>query len=166
VAPPSDQDEQAFGRPDARVNGSESRWPAVLELSLRADMVSASIARDRFAAWLRAHAWSPAHAEDLVLVLSEAVTNSIEHGYRVDVDTYGHPGMVRVRAEILPDTPGYRFVHLVVADQGQWQEPVRAPEPGHGLQLVQSIVAEMTIDGTSRGTTLTIRSRPSPRQPT
>ncbi|MFR9802392.1 ATP-binding protein [Pseudonocardia sp. RS010] len=162
MAPPSEQDEQASGRRHPRVNGFGSHGPTVLELSLRADLVSASIARDELAAWLVDHAWPPAHADELVLVVSEAVTNSIQHGYGVGPDTYDHPGLVRVRAEVGPGPHGFRRVHLVVSDDGRWREPAERLRPGHGLFLIRALVAEMTIDGRSEGTTVTIASRVSP----
>ena len=130
-------------------------------MSLRADLVAASVVRGELAAWLLAHSWPPAHADDLVLVLSEAVTNSIQHGYGVGVDVYDHPGIVRVSADIhTSGSAGHRHVELTIADDGRWREPTRTPRPGHGLYLMKAIAARTIIDGTPHGTTVTMHSHP------
>lgn len=173
MAFPSSHDEHAPGRGRSEVNGS-AEAPAArsahglshaldrLHLTLGADLVSVSLAREKVAAWLTANTWPPANAGELVMVVSEAVSNSIEHGYRVGPDMSEHPGIVRLHARILGDGPGYRCIDMTIADDGCWIEPSHRMQPGHGLFLIRALVAELRIDGRPDGTTLSIRSRPAP----
>jgi serine/threonine-protein kinase RsbW len=173
MAFPSSHDEHAPGRRRSEVDGSAGApscrsshraSPALgtLALTLGADLVSVSIAREKVAVWLAANTWPPANAGELVMVVSEAVSNSIEHGYGVDPDTSEHPGIVRLRARIVADEPGYRRIDMIVTDDGRWIEPSSRMQPGHGLFLIRALVAQLTIDGRTDGTTLRIRSRPAP----
>lgn len=162
MVPPSDRYEQAAGRRGHEASGFAAHGLAELDLELRADIVSASVARDELTAWLYAHGWPPARTVELVLVVSEAVSNSIEHGYGVGPETYDHPGVVRVRARIVAGRPGFRHVDLVVSDDGRWREPAARMQPGHGLYIIRSVAAELSIDGRPYGTTLRIRSQSSP----
>jgi anti-sigma regulatory factor (Ser/Thr protein kinase) len=165
MAPPSNQDEHAT-HPRHPINGRALHSPTTLTVVLRADLVSPSIARDMLTTWLGGHAWPPARTIELVLALSEAVSNSIVHGYGVDADTFDHPGQIRVHAQVLTDRAGARHVEIVVSDDGGWREP---PDgilpPGHGLFIINATAAEMIIDGHDEGTTITIRSHPIPPSP-
>src|SRR3954471_9852136 len=81
VPPPSDQDERPV-RPGRSVDPATVA-DVELHLVLGATWVAPSIARERVEEWLRAQQWPPAQADELVLAVSEAVSNSVEHGYRV-----------------------------------------------------------------------------------
>jgi anti-sigma regulatory factor (Ser/Thr protein kinase) len=168
--PPSEQDERPGGRPHP-LTGEAAGPPVadVLKFELAPELVAPSIARERFERWLRGLRWPNGQGEDLVLALSEAVSNSIEHGYRM------HAGQVRpaldlgpveVSAEVLVEEGGRRRIALTVRDHGRWREPVGpARFRGHGLSIMRACADHFSIDGTATGTTLTLITRAAPSPP-
>jgi len=164
VPPPSDQHDRPV-RPVRSALGSGAVGTAV-HLVLDANWVAPSIARDRVESWLRAHRWPPAQVDELVLAVSEAVSNSVEHGYRVAPDVLESGERVEVLVRISTADDGYRLVEFAVADHGAWREPVStASTRGHGMLIMRSCTDELTVDGTPEGTTVVLRSRPAPPQP-
>jgi serine/threonine-protein kinase RsbW len=163
MAPPSDQDEQPIGKAAARPEHSSVGAPTLLELELGAEWVAPSVVRQRVSRWLQALRWPPAQIEELVLAVSEAVSNSVEHGYRVPPEAVGHPGVVVVRGRMLPEPDGYRRVELSIHDDGTWREPSRgASTRGHGMLIMRTCVDVIKIDHDSDGTTVVMLSRPTP----
>ncbi|HVL84129.1 MAG TPA: ATP-binding protein [Pseudonocardia sp.] len=143
--------------------GRRSSGPAALELCLRlpADWLSPSIGRRRLQDWLAAHKWPAEHADDVVLAVSEALSNSIEHGYGVPRDGVGHPGSVEVSARIVAGSGAVRRVETTVRDDGRWRPP---PDAGahrrNGIPLMRAIMDTVGIEGTEQGTTVVLLSRP------
>jgi serine/threonine-protein kinase RsbW len=163
MAPPSEQDEQPIGNAAARPEHSSVDAPTVLELALGAEWVAPSIVRQRVNRWLQALRWPPAQIEELILAVSEAVSNSVEHGYRVPPEEIGHPGVVVVRGRMLLEPDGYRRVELTVHDGGTWREPSRgASTRGHGMLIMRTCVDVFTVDHDGDGTTVVMLSRPAP----
>jgi serine/threonine-protein kinase RsbW len=161
VVPPSEQDD----RP-ARPEAARAVAAPVLEFVLGADWSAPSIARDRLRQWLDGHAWSPAQADELLLAASEAVSNSVEHGYAVPVEVYDHPGLVEVRAAVSADERGSRVIELTVRDRGTWRTPTGTPGArGHGMLIMRTCADDLLVDGTPTGTTVVLRSRPVPPVP-
>jgi anti-sigma regulatory factor (Ser/Thr protein kinase) len=164
--PPSEQDERPGVHPRVPLSAGP---PPVGELHVvvGADWVAPSIARDRLERWLRGLAWPRGQREDLVLALSEAVSNSVEHGYGIAAGATSSgdagAGAVEVRARLLVEGGGARRIRLVVRDGGRWREPV-APSRfrGHGLAIIRACADEMVVDGDDAGTTLTLSSRAAP----
>jgi anti-sigma regulatory factor (Ser/Thr protein kinase)/anti-anti-sigma regulatory factor len=79
----------------------------------------------------------------LQLAMTEAVSNSIEHGYR------SHGGTVHVEAELGENGR----LCCRVSDQGQWREPT--PDPGYrgrGLALISAQTDRYSIDRLGGGT--------------
>lgn len=155
--PPSS--ERQLGNEPTRADAAQT-----LDLVLAADWISPSVARDRVRGWLRAHRWSPAHTDDLVLAVNEAVSNSIEHGYQVGPGDPPAPATVEVHGTIHRAADGSRRVELTVRDTGIWLPP---NENGHstrgqGIRLMRACVEHLTIDGTDDGTMITLHSRPVP----
>jgi serine/threonine-protein kinase RsbW len=165
--PPSDQDEHPGRPPRVPLPSGASRPPSAahpLRVVLPAEWVAPSIARDRFDEWLRGLAWPAAQREDLVLALSEAVSNSVEHGYGVASGSAAHAeGVVEVRAELVADPDGAPRVVLTVRDRGGWRRPSDSAHRGHGLRMIRAGGDDVVIDGDDRGTTITLTSRPAPR---
>lgn len=139
-----------------------------LLLTFPAVVTAPASARRSFRRWLAVAGWPLDDAEDLVLVVSEAVSNSVEHGYRVrhgavDGLGTGHLGAgdaISVRAAIETDPAGDRRLRLEVADRGRWREP--PPHPmgrRRGLALIGQVAEHVQIDAGPDGTTLTIRTR-------
>ncbi len=150
--------------------GSAGRDPArvgpPLRLALAAEMAAPSIIRERLDQWLHDLEWPAGQQDDLVLAASEAVSNSVEHGYRVDHSTGGHPGLVRVEATVHADADGYRHIVITVRDQGGWQPPREARgNRQHGLPLMGACVESLDVDGNGDGTTVVLRSRAVPPTP-
>ncbi|MBV9923324.1 MAG: ATP-binding protein [Pseudonocardia sp.] len=133
-----------------------------LLLAPAADLTAAATVRTRLAAWLTELGWPPAHRDDLVLAVNEAVSNSIEHGYGLRPGNPGRPGVVEVVAEILT-TGGERRVEIAVRDRGTWRTPPRLRDHRrHGIPIMKACAADCVIDGTAYGTTVVLRSRPVP----
>ncbi|MBM7773602.1 anti-anti-sigma factor [Actinokineospora baliensis] len=107
--------------------------------------------------WLNALS---AHRDDrtaIALCVVEAVTNSIEHGYR------DHSGTVTVLGEL----DGIGGVTVTVADTGIWRDPVeRSPYRGRGMLMMRECSDTLHVDTNESGTTVymrrTIRHPPVP----
>ncbi|HET9890133.1 MAG TPA: SpoIIE family protein phosphatase [Mycobacterium sp.] len=106
--------------------------------------------RHRLADWLRAGGVPEELTADIVLVVSEACTNCVEHAYRgfaagtmlVEVSLAG--GEVRTR----------------ITDRGSWKVPAANPgNGGRGLPLMQLLSDSMELDATAAGTTADITFR-------
>jgi anti-sigma regulatory factor (Ser/Thr protein kinase) len=136
---------------------------AELGVELSAEWVAPSIARERVEEWLRAHRWPPAQVDELVLAVSEAVSNSVEHGYGAPSDAIEAGQTVDLRMRLTVAADGYRRVEFVVADRGTWRVPSTAPSSrGHGMVIMRSCTDELVVDGSPSGTTVVLRSRATP----
>jgi serine/threonine-protein kinase RsbW len=134
-----------------------------LAFVLPADLVASARVRTRLGAWLTAHGWPMAQRDDVVLAVSEAVSNGVEHGYGVRPGVDGQAGVVEVDAEVVPRADGTRQVEVTVRDHGEWQpHPHLRAHRRHGIPIMKACVAEFAIDGTATGTTVVLRSRPVP----
>jgi anti-sigma regulatory factor (Ser/Thr protein kinase) len=163
MAPPSEQDEQPLGAAAERQRGAHAAAPSALALSLGAEWVAPSIVRQRVEQWLRALCWPPAQIDELVLAVSEAVSNSVEHGYRVPSDVVDHPGIVAVRGRVLPEADGYRRAEIVVHDDGDWREPEAGiSSRGHGMLIMRTCTDRFSIAHGADGTTVVLLGRPTP----
>jgi len=91
--------------------------------SVPAGPTAPSVARRAIREFLHSHGADPRALGDILLALSEVVTNAVVHGYR------GGDGEVRVAAEHDDDQ-----LLLSVADHGGGMAP-RADSPGLGLGL-------------------------------
>lgn len=156
--PPSS--ERQLGNEPTRADVAQT-----LDLVLAADWISPSVARDQVRNWLRANRWSPANTDDLVLAINEAVSNSIEHGYRVGPDDPPSQDTVEISGRIVRAPDGSRHAELSVRDSGVWLPPAEESVPttrGQGIRLMRACVEHLTIDGDDDGTTVTLHSRPVP----
>jgi serine/threonine-protein kinase RsbW len=134
-----------------------------LRLTLLAAMTAPGLARNRLGRWLDAHAWPAEQHDDLVLAVSEAVSNSVEHGYGVDHAAAGRPGPVELSGVVHASPDGMRHAVLTVTDRGVWRPP--SGESGYrrrGIPLMEACAATVTVDGTSSGTTVVLCSRAVP----
>ena len=113
-----------------------------LDLTLPAQPVSSRLFRQalrRF--YLAAGVGSDAIAL-LQVAMGEAITNSIQHAYGVQ------GGVVRVQGHV----DSGRLV-VEIADTGRWRGP-HEDGGGYGLQILKSIVTDVSIDTDERGTTI------------
>ncbi|SMC73476.1 ATP-binding protein [Kibdelosporangium aridum] len=136
-----------------------------LSFALAAGWTAPATARNKIREWLEAHEWPAAHVDDLVLSISEAVSNSVEHGYGVAVDGAlpDPPGLIEVEGAIVQEPGGYRRVVLRIIDHGRWKKPDTGPtNRRQGLRIMRACTEEMTVAHTADGTTVVLRSWPIP----
>jgi serine/threonine-protein kinase RsbW len=174
VSPPSDQDNRPRRGPTRRGSIRPTARPAAtMEVFLAAEWVAPSIARDRVRRWLTTHRWPPAHLDDLVLAISEAVSNSVEHGYGISADDTttrsamtAPSGTIEVHGHVMTNPHGVRYVEFTIRDHGQWIPHAACyGSRGHGMAIMRACAAEVIIDHSAGGTTVVLRSRPLPRLP-
>ncbi|WP_284740377.1 ATP-binding protein [Amycolatopsis sp. RTGN1] len=161
MPPTSEQENGATDRRAARPFRVGAA-PATLRLILAADWIAPSVARSRLRDWLEAHSWPANEVHDLVLAISEAVSNSVEHGYGIYSDSPGaHSEQVEVTAWLKRPAVGARHVELTVRDSGGWREPRPGPIPrGHGLNLMRAASLVLEVEKSAEGTQIRLTSRP------
>ena len=110
-----------------------------LELQVQADARAPSRVRAELRQWLAEHEWPEEEGEDLVLAVSEAVSNSAEHAYTTERSSPEHDGLVAVVVTELPDADRRR-AKAVVDDFGVWRtSPSDKGFRGHGLPLIGTL---------------------------
>ena len=122
-------------------------WPAL------AGQLSAMRAKVR--GWLAPLRLPEDVEHDLVLAVSEAASNAVEHAYPPD----GPTG----RVELAFWLAGGRL-HIAVTDFGTWRPP--PPEPrgrGFGLPMMRRLVETVTVEHDARGTRVVLE-HPLPRR--
>jgi anti-sigma regulatory factor (Ser/Thr protein kinase) len=87
--------------------------------------------------------------DDLVLAASEAAGNVVRHAYG------GEPGPVEVTMQREADT-----VRLTIRDQGSWKHS--STKGRRGLEIMQAVTDEATIQKHKTGTTVTLERRLTP----
>ena len=124
----------------------------LVPLRIESDATADKLAdiRHRLTGWLRAADVPDGLAADIVLVVNEACTNSVEHAYR------GHPrGTMLLQAEVVEGE-----VHVRVGDSGSWKKPAVNPgNSGRGLVLMRALSDSLELDSTPVGTTIEINFR-------
>jgi serine/threonine-protein kinase RsbW len=170
-------DGQLGRRPDA----------AGLHLVLPAIAASVPIVRHRLRAWLATLDWPAPAAEDLEFVLSEAVTNVVEHAYppqdrpdpatpRSGDETAPAPRetveneTVEILAAVQLLDEQARRVRVEVVDRGRWRvPPVNPGYRGRGLITMAAMTDQMSIQHATpdrAGTTVILLSPPAPHSAT
>jgi len=130
---------------------------AVLRHTVPAHPAAASVVRQHVRHWLTELAWPEDEADNVVLAVSEAVCNSIEHAY-----PDGDPdGLVRVSGESVPLGGGGRQLLITVCDHGRWR-PVPENDEGRrrGIPLMRALTESLDVIGTAAGTRVTLTTRP------
>ena len=116
-----------------------------LHLSLPAEAESVSEARHAIASFAADHG---ASSDDVALAVSEAVSNSVIHGFRGR-----DPGLVVVSVQPLDDS-----LAVSVSDDGVGVMPnPDSPGLGLGLALIGSISDKVELSRNGRGTTILMR---------
>ena len=133
------------------------RLPAPLRIESSSTADQLAHVRRRLSAWLRAAGVPAAQAGDIVLAVSEACTNCVEHAYR------GHNvGSMLTEVEVVGDE-----IRARITDSGSWKPPAVNPgNSGRGLVLMRAISDSMEMDTTPTGTTVDISFRLPARAPT
>jgi anti-sigma regulatory factor (Ser/Thr protein kinase) len=113
---------------------------------LFADPAHLRPARQAIVHWARDIGLGPEIVEDLALAVGEALSNSIEHGYRV-VD-----GHIEVDGRCTE-----RELRVAVIDHGQWRTPTsRAGSRGRGISMIHALADEARVEQWETGTTVTM----------
>jgi len=142
-----------------RATSSSSRRP--LRMALPADPIAISVARHRARRWLAELSWPARQLDDIVLAVTEAVTNAIKHAY-LDQP----PGVVEVHGGVEATSCGRRRVTVIVRDHGRWL--LAPPNDQHrhgGIALMRACMDTVTIgqpDDGRVGTWVVLRSRTVP----
>lgn len=97
--------------------------------------------RRDLASWLEQLDVPASVRADVGLVASEAVANAIEHGYR------GDPSF-----EVVVDAEVGDCIEMTIRDEGEWIPPVRRPDRGRGLPIMESLADSVTVEPSGTGT--------------
>ena len=91
----------------------------------------------------------------VVLAVSEAAANAVEHGYGCD-----GTGLVTVVAHRMDGT-----LDIAVRDEGAWREASSGTDRGRGLDIIRAIVEELSIRREEGATVLHMRTATSGSAP-
>lgn len=159
---PSAPSEQGISDRASRQTPSHQA-PRPPRLALPADPITPSVARQRVREWLTAWSWPADQLDDIVLAVSEAVTNATDHAY------LNQPrGIVEVHGAIENTPDGQHRVTIIVRDHGRWRPPPSDNENRRrGIPLMHACMDTVTIGQPPDdriGTLVVLRSKPIPRQ--
>ncbi len=124
-----------------------------LRLSLPAQETSVLRVRRAFGDWLTEVDAAVEGLDDLMLAVTETVTNAVEHAYPP-----GQPGIVEFAAWLEQDGT----LECLVTDHGRWRPPDPAtPYRGHGLMVASQVVDQILVIARRQegGTVVTLRRR-------
>jgi serine/threonine-protein kinase RsbW len=145
-----------------RRSGHRATSTQPLCLQLPVDPIAPSVARHRVRRWLAASCWPSGQLEDIILAVSEAVSNAIEHAY-LDGQC---PEVVALNGEIEVAPGGQRRVTVIVRDHGRWRPPpIDDENRRRGIPLMRACVDTVTIgrpDDDRAGTSVVLCSRAVP----
>ena len=115
-------------------------------------------ARHQFSQWLKDIALDAGQALDILLAVSEAVTNAMEHGSRFNATL-----LVSLQATLHGES-----LTVTVNDHGHWIEPsdhppTRSQHRGRGLHLMNELAVDVNIAGSAHGTQITMRFDVAPQ---
>lgn len=120
---------------------------ARLEMRLQAEPRELSRLRRSLRVWLESANLPEQDAYDVLLAVSEAVGNAIEHAY----DPSG--GFVHVIGVIRAND-----IEVVVRDEGRWRAP-RGSNRGRGRTLMQALTDESALETGTDGTVVRLRKK-------
>jgi anti-sigma regulatory factor (Ser/Thr protein kinase) len=119
-----------------------------------------SLVRRTLVVWLDERDVAEVHREDVVLAVSEAVSNVVDHAYR-DVET---PGCLEVDIELTDELRRAdgteRWLTVAVTDYGTWRsERASNGFRGRGLQMIRACTDWWHIERRASGTRVTMARR-------
>ena len=107
------------------------------------------VIRRRLGAWLRRVGFEEGAGAEIVLAVSEACNNAVEHAYN------GHgPGGVSLSAALVGDV-----LHLEIADRGHWVVNEPSDERGRGIHLMNGLMDKVEIEAGAQGTRILLERR-------
>ncbi|WP_445169866.1 SpoIIE family protein phosphatase [Mycolicibacterium sp. Dal123E01] len=126
------------------------RHPAPLNVIIPADAVHLAPARAALREWLNAAGIDHDQAQDVLVAAGEAVTNSIEHGYR-HIDG----GTITLQATSEVDQ-----LRLTIIDTGSWKpKDTGYSHRGKGIQIMQALMEDVSILRDTNGTIVHLATR-------
>lgn len=114
--------------------------------------------RHEFARWLRPFALAKPRKDEILLAVTEAVTNAIEHGSGCDGGKF-----VSIQASLYRQS-----ITATVSDSGNWIDPAARPagvhtHRGRGLILIDAFANDVDIVRGADGTRITMQFDTSDR---
>jgi serine phosphatase RsbU (regulator of sigma subunit)/anti-sigma regulatory factor (Ser/Thr protein kinase) len=120
--------------------------PARLEIEIPAEAPMLAALRRRLRRWMLLRGVGEDDREDAVLAISEACSNSIEHGYE------RAEGAIQLTIEHAANA-----LQIVVHDRGRWRmRGQTAPGRGRGLVIMRSVMRTVDVSADEQGTTVTL----------
>ncbi|HEX2774678.1 MAG TPA: SpoIIE family protein phosphatase, partial [Micromonosporaceae bacterium] len=116
-------------------------------MRLAAEPTRLSVLRKRLEDFLLAHQVSETDLFDLIVAVSEAAANAIEHPVNP------RENVIEVEVSIDDET-----VEATVRDTGRWRQANPRGNRGRGLALIGAL-ADLTVDHSAEGNTVTLRRR-------
>jgi GAF domain-containing protein/anti-sigma regulatory factor (Ser/Thr protein kinase) len=123
-----------------------------LSMRIPSDPYSLRNLRRSLDGWLVTQALDRAQVESVVLAVNEAVSNSIEHGYRDG--SSGEIGIEAVRHDDL--------LAITVRDRGTWRPGPPDPARGRGLAMMRALMDDVGVHHDDGGTTVRLSVRLEP----
>jgi anti-sigma regulatory factor (Ser/Thr protein kinase) len=125
-----------------------------LRLAMPARPESLAAIREQVANWLASLGTPQERVGDIILVVNEACSNSIEHAY-----PGGAAGAIRVSADVDPQS-----VCITVEDFGRWKTDTSKTDVsrGRGLALMRAMSSHVGLYTNTTGTRVSL-SFPSPQ---
>jgi anti-anti-sigma factor len=128
-----------------------------LRVAIPADPSAVRGARAAIRRWLLDARVAERDADDVVLATSEAIANSVEHGYA------GHPPDRRAPVDLEVSRDGADSLRIVVRDRGAWRRPGEGETGrGRGLPLMRKLMESVEVEPGAEGTTVRMRRRLAP----
>jgi anti-sigma regulatory factor (Ser/Thr protein kinase) len=121
------------------------------------DPASASLVRGRLRRWLAGMRWPRDDADDLVIAVSEAVSNSVEHAYPDPREA----GVIVIEATEETFPRRLRRIVVTVRDHGRWRPVPEDPGyRGRGLAMMRAVTDWVDIENGTAGTTVRLFGHP------
>ena len=126
--------------------------PVRLDIEIAAEASALSGLRRRLRRWMTLRGVGEDDREDAILAISEACSNSIEHGYDRS------EGPIHLTIEHVEG-----MLQIVVQDRGRWRMRGRsAPGRGRGLVIMRSVMRTVDVAADEHGTTVTLQKSLEP----
>ena len=120
--------------------------PDRVDIQVPAEAPALAGLRGRLRRWLTLRGVGEDDREDAILAISEACSNSIEHGYERS------EGAIHLTIEHTGDS-----LQIVVRDRGRWRMRGRATQGrGRGLVIMRSVMRTVDVAADEQGTTVTL----------